>query len=58
MDWHLFEVNAHAAVRWSNKKATAAADKQEFKSFVIRRFLLLHLNSVFSGFCSAYWGLM
>lgn len=49
MEWHLFEVNAHTAVKWSNRTGTSAAHKQTgLKSFMITRFLLLALNSVFS----------
>lgn len=59
MKWHLFKANAHSAVKWSNKTRTAAADIQTgLESFIITRFLLLVLNSVFKGFCSAYWGLL
>lgn len=51
MGWHVFKVNAHTAVKWSNKTGTAAAHKQTgIKSFMITRFLLLALNSVFKGF--------
>lgn len=58
MKWDLFKVNAHAVAEWSDKTGTAAADKHTgLKSFMITRFLLLVLNSVFKGFCSAYWGL-
>lgn len=54
MEWHLFEVNA---VKWSNETGTAAAHKQTgLKSFMITRFLLLALNSVFQRFLQCLLG--
>lgn len=57
MEWHLFEVNAHTAVKWSNRTGTSAAHKQTgLKSFMITRFLLLALNSVFQRFLQCLLG--
>ena len=57
MELHLVKVNAHAAVRWSNKTRTAAANKQTgLESFMITRILLLVLNSVFQRFLQCLQG--
>lgn len=58
MEWHLLKVNAHTAVKWSNKTGIAAAHKQTgLKSFMITRFLLLALNSVFQRFLQCLLGI-